>query len=98
MNHKLYTVIFEQSELVQEHRKKNAVVVLNGKEVPFGHADHVSDMQATLAGLERIRDCYEHGSGNRLMYSQACGRLRKLIKDITEKVATSLEHRNSSSK
>lgn len=68
-----------------EFRKKDAIVTIGDKTYPFGCTEHVDDMQRTLEGLERVRDCFEIGSGNRLMYSQACSRLRKLIKDLSAK-------------
>lgn len=71
-----------------EFRKKDAIVTLGDKSYPFGCVEHVADMQKTLEGLERVRDCFEIGSGNRLMYSQACSRLRKLIKDLSARNST----------
>ena len=89
MNKKLIAEIESAvSNTILEFRKKDAKVVVDGKELPFGCSEHVADMQRTLAGLERIRDCFEVGSGNRLMYSQTCSRLRRLIKDLDQKNQT----------
>jgi len=84
---KLQRVIQEGAEAaLLEYRKKNVVITINGEEMPFGSEKHLGDLNQTLMGLERLRDCFEVGSGNRLTYSQACSRLRKLIRDLTEKV------------
>ena len=74
------------AELIFESRKKNIQIMINGKEVPFGHPDHIADLSATLGGLERIRDCFQKGSGHRLIYAQTVGRLRKLIKELDSKL------------
>ena len=66
-----------------ESRKKDVKIHLNGKEVDFGSDMHIVDLKRTLAGLERVRDCYELGSGARLQFAHACQRLKKLIQTLT---------------
>lgn len=68
--------------LMTEKRKKDAKVLLDSGEVEFGHADHVADIKKTLAGLERLRDCYETGSGARMTFGLSCTRLRKLLSTL----------------
>lgn len=80
--------IVEQDETVidlNESRKKNIKIQLNGREVDFGSDMHVVDLKRTLAGLERVRDCYELGSGARLQFAHACQRLKKLIQGLNPK-------------
>ncbi len=77
MTTKLQDIIFEGI--------RRESVLIDGQEVPFGHGTHVADMERTLAGLERVRDCYAKGSGHRLVYAHAVARLRKLINDLAAK-------------
>lgn len=83
---KIYEYIEEVVEnTLLEFRKKNAKVLVDNREVDFGCPEHINDMVKTLNGLERIRDCFQAGSGNRLMYAQACSRLKRLIKSLADK-------------
>lgn len=66
-----------------ESRKKDATVTIGGRTVDFGSDIHKTDLKKTLAGLERLRDCYDKGSGPRLVFASACQRLRKLLKDMS---------------
>ena len=67
-------------QLVLEKRKKDAKVLLdNGSEVDFGCPEHCADMEKVLAGLARLRDSFEIGSGARLTFAHAYTRLKKLL-------------------
>lgn len=81
----LREIIEENDNLsdLTESRKKDVKIHLNGKEVDFGSDMHVVDLKRTLAGLERVRDCYELGSGARLQFAHACQRLKKLIQNLS---------------
>lgn len=68
-----------------EFRKKDKKVLIDEEEVPFGCEKHLADIQKTIAGLERVRDCYVSGSASRLVYSSAISRLKKLVKNLSEK-------------
>lgn len=80
-----YLVEAAMIEYLSEQRKKDIKLVINGKEIPYGSPSHLVDMRKTLEGLERTRDCYEKGSSSRMVFSQACSRIKKILEDLTMK-------------
>ena len=94
------TIANDTNLTLLEGRKKGVLVTVNGKEVPFGHDSHVKDLEATLEGLNRIKNCYTAGSSHRQTYSQACTRIKNLLKDMkrprmitTAPISTSLDQK-----
>lgn len=79
--------------LFEAHNKKHIKITINGKEMPYGSPEHIDDMQKTLEGLQRTRDCYEKGSSGRLIFSQACTKLKKVLDSLQPK-PTSISQKN----
>lgn len=77
-------------EALTEGINPSSVVVVQGKEVPFGDKIHQQELAATLDCLERLRNCYPKGSAARQTYSHACTRLRKLLGVLAPKIETEL--------
>lgn len=83
MKKELQEQIQEAVELsLLEHKNKDKKILIDGKEVMFGSDDHISDLEKTLSGLTRVRDCFPRGSANRHRYSQALSHLKKLIQTL----------------
>ena len=72
-------------EGLSEAISPSAVVLIQGKEVPFGDKLHQAELASTLECLEKLRNCYPKGSAARQTYSHACSRLRKLLASMTPK-------------
>jgi hypothetical protein len=68
-----------KNALLSESVKEGVKFRFGSKELEFGSPEHVRVLQALLAGMESLRDCYSVGSANRHVYSAACHKLRKLI-------------------
>ncbi len=68
--------------MLLEKKNKDQIILIDGKEVMFGSDDHVADLERTLSGLDRVRNCFARGSANRHRYSQALGHLKKLVQTL----------------
>lgn len=75
-----------EPDLLGESRKKDHRILLNDREIDFGSDLHIVDLKRTLAGLERIRDCYHKGSGARLVFASASQRIRGLIDKLSPNI------------
>jgi hypothetical protein len=60
-------------------------LVVNGKEVEFGSPEHITQITIVLNGLEDFKNCYKKGSSMRYTISNACGRIRKFLKDVEKR-------------
>lgn len=68
-----------EGTLLLESVKEGVRFKFAGKEMDFGSSDHLKVLKYMLHGLQNLRDCYQVGSANRLVYATACHKLRRLI-------------------
>lgn len=71
----------EYVELIIEKRlSETEVQVSDGKNVPFGHDDHVKDLEAGIADMARRRDAQRRGSEARATFARAIHRMKNELK------------------
>jgi hypothetical protein len=73
-----------QKSLLEKRNKTKKVVLLDGGEVEFGCPEHLGELKNTLIGLEKLRDCFNTGSGTRMIFANACSKIRKIIEQFTK--------------
>mgnify|MGYP005642721373 CR=1 FL=1 len=66
-----------QQALLFERRSPGNVKTRKGKEVPWGSLKHVTDLQASLDELIRIRNAQPRTSKSRYIYARAVEETRK---------------------
>lgn len=73
------SIDLSEGNLLLESVKEGVRFKFAGKEMDFGSSDHLKVLKYMLHGLQNLRDCYQTGSANRLVYATACHKLRRLI-------------------
>lgn len=80
MNGVLAETLSSLSESINSPNKSTMIVV-NGKEVPFGSEEHLGQLTIVLNGLDSLKSCYRKGSSARSTLAGACQRIRKILND-----------------
>jgi|GEM_PF-3220248 len=84
------------SDLHESINKPNkTVIIVNGKEVPFGSGEHLNQLTIVLNGLEGLKSCYRKGSSTRSTLSNACQRIKKILTDNSAADKSQLEDTTS---
>jgi len=65
--------------------KPKTTIFVNGEEVPFGSEKHRGQLTIVLQGLEDLKNCYRKGSSVRYTLAGACQKVRKILKDTTDR-------------
>jgi pyruvate/2-oxoglutarate dehydrogenase complex dihydrolipoamide acyltransferase (E2) component len=73
------SIDLSEGNLLLESVKEGVRFKFAGKEMDFGSSDHLKVLKYMLHGLQNLRDCYQTGSANRLVYATTCHKLRRLI-------------------
>lgn len=76
----IYDKLSSLSESINSPNKSTMIVV-NGKEVPFGSEEHLGQLTIVLNGLDSLKSCYRKGSSARSTLAGACQRIRKILND-----------------
>ena len=63
------------------NKPNKTIVIVNGKEVPFGSGAHLGELTIVLNSLENLKSCYRKGSSTRSTLSNACQRVKKILTD-----------------
>ena len=78
----------EENSLKSLHESVNkpkTTILINGEEVPFGSEKHRGQLTIVLQGLEDLKNCYRKGSSVRYTLAGACQKVRKILKDTTDR-------------
>lgn len=58
------------------------IILSDGSSVPFGSSEHISDMQATLSGIDRLKKHHRYGTAARSKFADAGSYLKRFINRI----------------